>query len=474
MALTAIAAALLQIHATPMAGRWFPVDPAVLDAQVTRAWSEAARQAANVPPRQGLLALIVPHAGLVYSGVTAAAAYRLIGAAPRAVIVLGFSHRVPLEGVAAVDVARFTLPGGAVVPVDREAVRALGFPVRAEHTLCDHSLEIQLPFLRRALPGTPVIPLYAGHLDAAALATAACRLADRVRGGDLLMASSDFTHHGPTYGYTPFGETGDALRERLALRAEEAFETIGSLDTAVFDRHLTETGDTICGRDPIRLLMATLAQLHGGRVYMSNAAYATGGDIRNSVGYGALAFYPASAFQVDAPARRTLLRHARAALEADVDAAPGPVLTGASAAWEPQRTGAFVTLRKGGELRGCVGVLAPRESLAATVASRAIAAARSDPRFPRLTRAEFPVQLEVSLLTPLKRLSNWRDWRPGLGAVLTLGEAGGLLLPQVAAEMRWGREEFLAGLARKAGLAPEAYRDRRARLYVFEAQVFGE
>lgn len=472
MAFAAIAL-LLQVHATPMAGRWFPADPAALDAQVTRSWSDAARQAANVPPRAGLLALIAPHAGLDYSGVTAAAAYRLIGAAPRAVIVLGFSHRVPLEGVAAVDVERFTLPGGADVPVDRAAVRALGFPLRAEHTLCDHSLENQLPWLRRALPGTKVIPLYAGHLDSAALATVARRLADRVRGGDLLIASSDFTHHGPAYGYTPFRETGEALRARLAQRAEEAFETIGSLDAAAFDRYLAETGDTICGRDPIRLLMATLAQLHGGRVYMTNAGYATGGDPQNSVGYGALAFYPASAFQVDAPARHTLLRHARATLEAEVDGATRPALAGAPT-WEPQRTGAFVTIRRGGELRGCVGVLVPRESLAATIASRAIAAARSDPRFPRLTRAEFPVSLEVSLLTPLKRLMNWRDWRPGLGAVLTLGEAGGLLLPQVAEEMRWGREEFLAGLAQKAGLAPAAYKDRRAKLYVFEAQVFGE
>ncbi|MBM3796317.1 MAG: AmmeMemoRadiSam system protein B [Acidobacteria bacterium] len=473
MAFAAIAL-LLQVHTTPMAGRCFPADPAMLDAQVTRAWSEAARNAANVPPRSGLLALIAPHAGLDYSGVTAAAAYRLIGAAPRAVIVLGFRHRVPLEGIAAVDVERYTLPGGAAVPVDRAAARALGFPLRSEHTLCDHSLENQLPSLRCALPGTPVIPLYVGHLDAPAIAAAARLLADRVRGGDLLIGSSDFTHHGPAYGYAPFREAGESLRARLAQRAEEAFETIGSLNAAALDRYLAETGDTICGRDPIRLLMATLAQLHGGRIYMTNAGYATGADSRNNVGYGALAFSPASAFQVDAPARRTLLRHARATLEADVDGAPRPLLTGGAPGWEPQRMGAFVTIRKGRELRGCVVVLTPRESLGATVASRAIAAAKSDPRFPRLTRAEFPVSLEVSLLTPLKRLMNWRDWRPGLGAVLTLGEAGGLLLPQVAQEMRWGREEFLAGLAQKAGLPPAAYRDRRAKLYVSEAQVFGE
>ena len=82
--------------------------------------------------------------------------------------------------------------------------------------------------------------------------------------------------------------------------------------------------------------------------------------------------------------------------------------------------------------------------------------------------------LEISLLTPLKLVADWRAWKPGMGGVLTLKDHGGLFLPQVASENNWGRQEFLENLSRKAGLPPDSYRKPGARLYVFEAQVFGE
>lgn len=484
LAASSVLARAESLHRSPMAGRWFPADGAALHQLLDQSLQSAARRAGGVAiPRPGLLALVVPHAGLEFSGVAAASAYRLIGTPPpRTAIVLAFSHRVPLEGVATVDVDVFDSPAGPV-KVAREVAGELGFPVLDERSVCDHSLENQLPFLRKALPGTPIVPLYVGRLDAAGLAAAAKKLAARVRAGDLLIASSDFTHYGKIYGHTPF-PAGARLAERLRARAEQAFDAIGSLEVAAFDRHLESTGDTICGRDPIRLLMAALAEA-GRPTYMTTADYQTSADSpaskdpNVSVGYGALAFYPVTSFQVDRPAQRVLLDHARSTLEAMVDqrsrsAAAAPALLPAVPAFA-QRTGAFVTIRKGKELRGCVGVLAPNSPLLATIADRTLAAARSDPRFPPLTREEFPVSLEVSLLTPLKRLARWQSWRPGLGAVLTVGGAGALLLPQVAAEMGWSRpEEFLGALARKAGLAPDAYRDAQAKVYVFEAQVFGE
>jgi AMMECR1 domain-containing protein len=84
------------------------------------------------------------------------------------------------------------------------------------------------------------------------------------------------------------------------------------------------------------------------------------------------------------------------------------------------------------------------------------------------------VSLEISLLTPLKRLHDWRKWEPGYGAVLLHGDKGGLLLPQVAHENNWNRDQFLPNLALKAGLPPNGFRDARARLYVFRAQTFAE
>ncbi|MGH9675342.1 MAG: AMMECR1 domain-containing protein, partial [Bryobacteraceae bacterium] len=109
-----------------------------------------------------------------------------------------------------------------------------------------------------------------------------------------------------------------------------------------------------------------------------------------------------------------------------------------------------------------------------TVADRTMASTTSDPRFPPLNAQEGPVTLEISLLTPMKRIGDWRQFRLGQGAVLVYGEQSGLLLPQVAAEMNWSRDQFLEGLSQKAGLPRDGYRNPQARLYVFRAQVFGE
>ena len=459
-----------QTHATPMAGPWFPASRTGLLETLDRSY--AAARLRGTPPRPGLLALVVPHAGMDYSGAVAAAAWRLLPAAPGNIILLAFSHRTPYNEVLAPNLDAYTTPLGET-KVNRSVLDQLGFRRVDEKTLCDHSLENQLPFLRRAAPNATITPLYVGDLDAASLAAAARKLSLRLQQGDLIVASSDFTHFGAAYRYTPYPNDAK-LRSRLRDLANQAFEAIGSLHPATFDRHLVTTRDTICGANPIRLLMATLAA-HRNDVYMSTIDYRTSSDVTGdwstSVGYAALAFYPASSFRVDPTSQRRLIAHSRATLESMLDRAPAPVFGIATPALL-QHSGAFVTIRKKSDLRGCVGTLSPTSVLPDTIADRTLAAARSDPRFPPLSRAEGPVSIELSLLTPLKLIPDWRVFRLGQGGVILLGSSGGLLLPQVAREMGWNREQFLEGLSRKAGLDSTAY--RRARLYVFQAQVFGE
>lgn len=466
-----------QIHVSPMAGRWFPAEKAALEKTLDQSFEIGERRAGGVPPRKMLRALVVPHAGIQYSGSIAAASWRLLGQ-PENVILLGFSHRRPIEGVVAPDVDGYSTPLGEI-RVNQAALDELGFPRVAERELCDHSLENQLPFLARAAPKAQLIPLYVGTLDRAALAAAARKLAARLADGDVLVASSDFTHYGVSYNYTPFPNDAN-LPRKLMERALQAFETIGSLEVAGFDRFLAASGDTICGRDPIRLLMATLAATPGDS-YMGTVAYMASGDLTKdyslSVGYGALAFYPTAAFGVGPEDQRRLLASARQTLDhylSNGTARPAVVPKLERGPELEQRTGIFVTVRKKGALRGCIGVLSPRAPLWDTVADRTIASTTSDPRFPPLSSREGPVTLEVSLLTPMKLVRDWRKFRLGQGAVLVLGENQGLLLPQVAREMNWSREQFLEGLSRKAGLEAKAYRDPRARLYVYDAQVFGE
>jgi AmmeMemoRadiSam system protein A len=142
----------------------------------------------------------------------------------------------------------------------------------------------------------------------------------------------------------------------------------------------------------------------------------------------------------------------------------------------PPASGAFVTLKKRGQLRGCIGTLECRRTLAEEVARVAVSAARDDPRFEPVDPSELnELDVEVSVLGPLEIIdagdpSAIEIGRHGL--VVEQGRHRGLLLPQVAPEWGWGREEFLAHTCRKAGLPPDAWR-RGATVYRFDAEVFG-
>jgi len=137
--------------------------------------------------------------------------------------------------------------------------------------------------------------------------------------------------------------------------------------------------------------------------------------------------------------------------------------------------GAFVTLHRSGELRGCIGVVAPNEPLVRTVAHCALSAAFSDPRFPPLDPSELDeVQIEISVLTPPIPVEEIDRIVPGRhGLMVQLGERRGLLLPQVATEHGWDVRTFLGETCRKAGLPPDAW-ERGALLETFEAEVFSE
>jgi len=138
--------------------------------------------------------------------------------------------------------------------------------------------------------------------------------------------------------------------------------------------------------------------------------------------------------------------------------------------------GAFVTLRHRGELRGCIGYIESPLPLSEVVAEVAVKAAFHDPRFPPLSVAEAEeMTIEVSVLSPLVRVRSVNDIQVGIhGLVMELGFSRGLLLPQVAVEYGWNREQFLEHTARKAGLPADAWRDPACALYVFRADVVGE
>lgn len=149
-----------------------------------------------------------------------------------------------------------------------------------------------------------------------------------------------------------------------------------------------------------------------------------------------------------------------------------PPVTGALA--EPR--GAFVTLHLQGELRGCIGYVEATDALMEVVARAAVKAATQDPRFAPVTADEAEgVEIEISVMTPVTPVTDPAAIRVGVhGLIIELGAQRGLLLPQVPVEYGWTREEFLSHTARKAGLPASAWRDPRAKLFWFEAEVFDE
>jgi AmmeMemoRadiSam system protein A len=172
--------------------------------------------------------------------------------------------------------------------------------------------------------------------------------------------------------------------------------------------------------------------------------------------------------------KHALLSVAREAVKEAAGAARAPV---AMVGGFPAASGAFVTLKRGGRLRGCIGTLECRRPLDEEVARVAVSAAREDPRFEPLRASELDdLDVEVSVLGPLEPIDPFDPAAIDIGRhglVVEQGHRRGLLLPQVATEWNWGREEFLAQTCVKAGLSPDAWR-HGAKTYRFAADVFGD
>jgi MEMO1 family protein len=462
-------------HISPYSGSWYPGTSGELG-QLLEERFEESRQRTGAHLFGGALGFVVPHAGPEYSGTTAAAVYRSIEQEPPdRVVVLAFPHQGGLRGVAVPEVASIATPLGEVkIGSDWNGA----FPVMPEPRLCDHSFEIQLPFLQKVAPKVRVAPLYVGRMDAAERSAASERLAEAWRPGTVFLASSDFTHYGRGFGYLPFPADGE-IAEHLEELDRECIDAAGSLDAGMFLETLEARRSNVCGTAPIALLLEVLRRLGGDGIYQYTLDYQTSGDrtgdYSHSVSYAALGYYPRHAFELQSADQEALLdaahqtlQHLRSTGERRPSAACGsPAIDG--------HLGAFVSLHRGGELLGCLGNCQGKARLADEVPDLTLAAALDDPRFSqRAASVEGAIHIEVSVLTPMRRIRDIEEFCVGRqGATMRSGSRVGLLLPQVATERGWGAPEFWRALARKTGLGPRAWLDKKVRLDVFEAQVFG-
>jgi AmmeMemoRadiSam system protein A len=248
-----------------------------------------------------------------------------------------------------------------------------------------------------------------------------------------------------------------------------------------------------CGEGPIRVAIEaarSLGALRGTVISYANSGDMPIGDPGRVVGYGAVAFSrgtagvdaaalspvradPAGA--LDAADKRILLRLARETITRFLRTETVPLPRGGSAKLL-RESGAFVTLKSRGELRGCIGRIQAEGPLIRLIGMLALDSAFRDSRFKPVTADELKhLEIEVSVLTPLSSVPGPEAIQPGRdGVVLRLGARSAVFLPQVAAEQGWDRAEMLDQLAQKAGLSPGAWRDRRATFLTFRADVFDE
>jgi AmmeMemoRadiSam system protein B/AmmeMemoRadiSam system protein A len=432
---------------------------------------------ATPPALTDVAAVIAPHAGYQFSGAVAAYSYALLkGRKVERVVVIAPSHVDSFDFSSIYDGAAYATPLGEI-PVDQAfAVRlAAALKVKpsgrghiASGQRGEHAIEVQLPFLQRVAGGFKLVPVVMGDQSYDASRALGLALADLIPGPEtIIVASSDLSH------YRSYAAANAV--DRKTLRAIEEWDYL-SLSRNI-ERQVWEA----CGGGPIVATMIAAEKLGARRATLLK--YANSGDTAGGksqvVGYGALAFSKAggsggTGFSLNERERHELLSLAGRSVESIVKNRRMYEYQVAGSEALTQERGAFVTLRRKGELRGCIGYPSPIKPLPLTVRDVAAYAATRDSRFPPVTAAELgELEYEISVLSPLRRVLNVEEIEVGRdGLVVKKGDSEGLLLPQVATEQRWDRMKFLENACLKAGLPPDAWKNSDTDIFTFTALVF--
>lgn len=457
-----------------VAGTFYPSDPEALTEQIDLLLSRATPR---IDPDREVRALACPHAGYPFSGQVAAEAFACLkGRAVDTVVLVGPDHYIGFEGIAIYPEGAFRTPLGEV-DIDVELADLFlgaGAGVRAapEAHRREHSLEVQLPFLQRVLPRARIVPVLMGfrsRTNVEQLANLLSRALDNPK--VVLLASTDLSHYHPR-----------EVARKLDGRVQELVRAFAP--TSLWE-DLREGRVEACGGDPLVSVMlgAGIAGAEGSAVLRYADSADANGEVKSVVGYLAAAFYRGMP-----PRKVEFMAHEIEISPAEADAllslafesartpvgAPYPSLAVPRFTAALRRPGrAFVTLRRGHDLRGCIGTLERGRPLWEAVARAARGAAHEDPRFNPVSPDEMEeMTVEVSVLSEPREVADPEEVVAGRhGVIITSGHRRGLLLPQLADEYGWDRETLLAQTCVKAGLPPDAWRGN-ARIEVFEARVF--
>ncbi|MEI7421313.1 MAG: AmmeMemoRadiSam system protein B [Prolixibacteraceae bacterium] len=430
------------------------------------------------------LAIIVPHAGYVYSGIVAAAGYRQIdrNATFKHVFIIGSSHTALFSG------ASIFASGDFITPLGRAKVDTLAGWLKKKYKFInddviyharEHSLEVQLPFLQYWLKNPfTIVPIIVGGESSETSKQLASALEPFLNSDNLFVISSDFSHYP---GYYDSIVSDSIMAEAVVSNSSKTFlkvrqkcqeKNVPGLETAMCGWSSVLTLLDISGKHPELCYQKILHRNSGDSQY---------GDKNRVVGYYALGLVQKKTenlekFALSLEDKVQLLDIARSTIS--------EYLKNEKVPWKDKTSlspnllipaGAFVTLTENGRLRGCIGCFEPTEPLYKIVQSMAIASATKDTRFEPVRPSELNrLKIEISVLTPMRRIKSIEEIELGKhGIYIKKGNYGGTFLPQVATDTGWSKEEFLGHCAQdKASIGWNGWKD--AEIFVYEALVFRE
>jgi len=427
------------------------------------------------------IAFFVPHAGFRFSGQVAAYSYKVIEKIkPKTIVLIGASHHKFQENTASVfNDDYFSTPLGKIFIVKEMSEELLEssnvFEDLPEAYKEENSIEMQIPFIQMVSPNSKLVIILLMDQSEKNLIEISRILIEKLKQKKdyVLLASTDLSH------YMKYDEA--------RVRDLNTIEKIKEMDPHLFYKaSLSDDHKWMCGYGAACVVMDVAKNLGGEKIeilkYMNSGDVT--GDKRRVVGYFSAAFVPNGSAKeeknmIGDNERKKLLALAREAivnylntesyLNIDKKDFKEEILN--------EKMGAFVTLHKDGELKGCIGHMESKEPLYKTVSEMAVAAAFQDPRFNSVTKNDMDdIDIEISALSPMKKIQDHNEIQVGVhGVMVKRGVRTGVYLPQVAIETGWNKEEFLNSLCeQKAGIPRDSWKTGDCDIYIFTAEVFGE
>lgn len=473
-----------EVRRPAVAGSFYPLDPVELSKGLAEMFSSVEKKPLAGRP----IGIIAPHAGYMYSGRTAAAAYKhLEGMEYDTVVVIAPSHTVFFQGASVYNGGAYQTPIG-VVPIDMALSTRIAhmhpsiFPSNKGHTggsvRGEHALEVHLPFLQIVLGKFKLVAIVMGDQELSTSQALGETLASALSGKNaLIVASTDLSH---------FYSEKDA--RRLDSQIQKAIE---NYNPGQLHGTINSGKGEACGGGPVIAAMIATKRLGGEEIIITNytTSAESSGDFSEVVGYLSAVIVSPKQVRTNNHIMGSLPKKQNDGLTEEdkkylLDLAKKSIESGINGEKchdeEPpsrilkENRGAFVTIKINGNLRGCIGQIRAAQPLYKTVAEMAQAAAFEDPRFISLTEDELQgIEIEISVLSPLVKVDDLNEIKVGRdGLLIRLDMHSGLLLPQVATEYGWDGTTFLEQTCLKAGLPKNSYKDKRAEIYKFTADVF--